>query len=140
MPRIISSVKALIKHKNKYLFLYLTLSKKSGWSLPGGQIEYGEEPKQALLREVKEETGLRITINRSIGLWWFYTQKDQHQVICHTYLCEANTDKIDLTHNPANEPITDFKWFIPKDILNDKKIVLAPSLRKLLLSYIKRSL
>lgn len=132
MPRIISSVKALIKYKNKYLFLYLLLPKKSGWSLPGGQIEYGEEPETALKREVYEEIGLKIEIKKPIGVWWFKMQKNQNQVICHTYLCKTDIDKIDLTHNPANEPISAFKWFPLKEILSDKKIILAPSLRKLL--------
>ena len=59
-------------------------------------------------------------------------QKNQNQVICHTYLCETDTDEIDLTHNPANEPISASKWFTLKEILSDKKIILAPSLRKLL--------
>jgi mutator protein MutT len=31
------------------------------WELVGGKLEYGEDPKDALLREVKEEAGLLIT-------------------------------------------------------------------------------
>jgi len=27
------------------------------WDLPGGDVEYGEDPKKAILREIKEETG-----------------------------------------------------------------------------------
>jgi 8-oxo-dGTP pyrophosphatase MutT (NUDIX family) len=30
------------------------------WTLPGGGIDHGEDPKQALVREVYEETGLHI--------------------------------------------------------------------------------
>ncbi len=29
--------------------------------LPGGKVEFGESPKEALMREIKEETGLSIT-------------------------------------------------------------------------------
>ncbi len=32
------------------------------WSLPGGHLEFGEEPKKALHREIKEELGVKIKI------------------------------------------------------------------------------
>ena len=40
-----------------------------GWELPGGTIEPGESQHEALLREVEEETGLRIEIERDVGRW-----------------------------------------------------------------------
>ena len=40
---------------------------KGLWSIPGGRIEPGESDAQAVVREVREETGLRVTCGRLLG-------------------------------------------------------------------------
>ncbi|GAB2696006.1 NUDIX hydrolase [Thalassiella azotivora] len=49
---------ALIEHDGEVLFLQQP--HRQGWSLPGGLLDRGETPAQAVEREVREETALRI--------------------------------------------------------------------------------
>jgi len=133
MPKVISSVKALVFYKRKYLFLKEVLHKGEIWDLPGGKIEYGETPHQALIREVKEEVDIQIEIVQSVGLWWFYSQNNRHQVICHTFLCKPiGKVNIDLSKNPADENFVEYRWLARQEILNNKDMQISDSFRTLL--------
>lgn len=43
---------------------------KDGWDLPGGYVEIGESPKQAAIREVKEELGVDWPVGRLLVVDW----------------------------------------------------------------------
>jgi 8-oxo-dGTP diphosphatase len=55
----------VIFDENKNIFLVKsTYQRFHPWGLPGGSLEYGEHPETAVIREVWEETGLNICIER----------------------------------------------------------------------------
>lgn len=60
-------VQALIIENNKILMVRQFITgKKVVWTLPGGSVEDGETYCEALRREMFEETGYEITINRVV--------------------------------------------------------------------------
>lgn len=44
-----------------------TIVFKGYWALPGGRVDSGENAEQAIVREVKEETGLDVDIVEKVG-------------------------------------------------------------------------
>ena len=58
--------------------------------LPGGGIDQGEHPITALHREVREETGWRIKVQKRLGCYKRFTYMPEYDLwaekVCHIYL------------------------------------------------------
>ena len=50
----------VFNEKGEVLLLDHVLRPQSGWAIPGGFMNFGEQPDKALRREICEETGLRL--------------------------------------------------------------------------------
>ena len=72
---MINSTLCYIEKDEKYLMLYRNKKKNDvnggKWIGVGGKLEENESPDEALLREVKEETGLTLTSYRFRGIITF---------------------------------------------------------------------
>ncbi len=58
------------------------------WSIPGGKLEWGESLKDGLQREIREETGLVVEIERLIDVVDLLTRDAAGEVIGHYVLID----------------------------------------------------
>jgi len=96
---------ALIEWEGRVLALRQT--HRTGMSLPGGLLERGEQPADAVVREVREETGLRIEPG-DICATVFETQM-RHIDVIYRVVCEHEPEV-----RPASEA-TAYDWLDPTD-------------------------
>ena len=101
----IASVEAVILEDDKYLFLRRKNEPvKDHWWFPGGRIRKGETLKQALAREVKEETGLTVTESKLVNV--YSRIFDQRHDITIAYTCKCKPTKITLNNEHSEYKYT----------------------------------
>jgi 8-oxo-dGTP diphosphatase len=94
-PRSVSSfpivgVGAVIWNENRELVLIRRGKppRENQWSIPGGHVEWGESVRDALLREIREETGLSVEIAGLIDVVDLLTRHDDGEVSRHYVLVD----------------------------------------------------
>lgn len=81
MPQHIVAVDALVVNaRNEILMIK---SPRRGWEFPGGQVEVGDTLQQALIREVREETGVEASMGRLVGVY----QNVRTHIVMLGFLC-----------------------------------------------------
>jgi len=72
------------------------------WNLPGGQVERGEAPWQAAIRETYEETGLEVNVRRLA----FMDERPARDELVFTFACVPTGGALTL-----NEEVDQLAWF-----------------------------
>lgn len=80
----VSATAIILNDEGKLLLLDHVLRPQFGWGTPGGFVDSGEQPDEAIRREIREEAGLEL---HDLELCWIRTIKDHVEII---YRARAN--------------------------------------------------
>jgi len=93
---------AVILGQNNSIFLVKsTYQRFHPWGLPGGSLEYGEHPEEAVVREVWEETSLNVCIEKLLLVSSWLPDR-----VGLYYLCRIT----DGSFHPSDE-VSEFDYF-----------------------------
>ena len=102
------TVSAVIFNSKKEVLLCRSHKWEDKYVIPGGHVEYGEKLEDALRREILEETGLRISSIKLLGIKeCFYSNgyyKDRHFIFMD-YRCSTETEDVIL-----NDEAEEYVW------------------------------
>jgi len=93
----------LQRHKDKF--------QGSTWGVPGGKIEQGEQPVEAVMREVKEEVGIILPIASLKNIGKLFVRLEAIDYTFEIFGCMFDQQPqvaLELSEH------TDFGWFLPE--------------------------
>ena len=91
---------------------------KDWWKFPGGKMEQGETPEEALVREIREELSTEISVDKFLCTVEY--DYPQFHLKMHCYLCSLLTETLYLNEHEAarwltKDELNNVKW-LPADI------------------------
>ncbi len=102
-------VAAIIKKDNHFLIVKRNRKKHLGlkWEFPGGKVQENETFEEALIREIKEELNIKISLQDKIAEEKYKDEKID--IVLHYFLCTQEDGTIELNEHE------DLAWVEKKD-------------------------
>jgi 8-oxo-dGTP diphosphatase len=119
-PKFLMAVAALVFDEQGRILLFKHTYRKLAWGIPAGGLEFREQPKDAIVREFFEETGMTIEVQRLL-------QADSSPHFPHVgliYLCKIITGEFRESYE-----ISEIQYFdvdnLPPMLFDEKDLIRA---------------
>ena len=117
------TVSAVIERDGRYLMVEEIASGNVVLNQPGGHLESGESPEQAVIREVLEETGCDVACGEMIGVYLWIHPQTRQQFLRIVYVATLlNEDD----SRPLDDGIIARRWLSRADIEYRRQTLRSP--------------
>jgi len=112
-----SVVSCYVEHDGEILLLHRHDHKSEGgrWGVPAGKIDQGENELEAMIREIKEETGQKVSAEELEYLSKVYVKYPEYHFVYHMFRVKLDK-KADIILSSSEHK--DYKWVAPQGALN----------------------
>lgn len=127
------TVAAVVEHEGRFLLVEEHASGRQVFSQPGGHIETGESPEQAVIRETREESACDIECGELIGVYlWIHPQTRQQflRIVYAARLIRADKGR------HLDDGIIDVHWLTADEIANRKSRLRSPTVLRCVTDYL----
>jgi len=117
-PKFLMAVAALVFDEQGRILLFKHTYRKFDWGIPAGGLEFGEQPKDAIVREFFEETGMMIEVQRLL-----LANSSRHfQHVSLVYLCKIISGEFRESHE-----ISEIQYFevdsLPPMLFDERDLI-----------------
>lgn len=110
----------LVVRDNKVLMVRRSEPEVAGahlkWEFPGGKVDFGETPEEAVVREIKEETGVIAKVKRLLPVT-VTTNWDYPWGVQHTLLFGFECEYVSVEKRPKDHHVENVEWVEIDEVL-----------------------
>lgn len=104
----------------------LAKNERGLWEFPGGSVEFGERLADALVREIREEYGITITVGPLLDVVDHILEDEGQHWVSPTYICRIQAGEPRILE-PGK--CTEIGWFAPDQVPEDITVISRHNLR-----------